>query len=111
MWWVSYNRAYDNYAPAQSSVTYKQLRPEGWESVALHQVYYQWHQVNSKKWRCHSDSFLSAQSLLSESPDIRSSSYALLHYTKVNNTLRSTAYAWRRNLLSKRVLGVRWLTK
>jgi hypothetical protein len=51
------------------------MRPEGWGSVALHQVYYQWHQVNSKKWRRHSDSFLSAQSLLSENPDVCSFSY------------------------------------
>ena len=45
---------------------------EGWESVASHQVYYQWHLGNSAKWRRHSDPVLSAQSLLSERPDIDS---------------------------------------
>ena len=41
--------------------------------MTLYQVYYQWHLANSKQR--HSDSFLSAQSLLSERSDIRSASY------------------------------------
>ena len=43
--------------------------------MTLHQVHYQWHLANSKNWRRHSDSFLSAQSLLSERSYIRSASY------------------------------------
>jgi hypothetical protein len=43
--------------------------------VTLDRVYYQWHLANSKKWQRHSDSLLSAQSLLSERSDIRSASY------------------------------------
>ena len=72
---LGFIRGHENYAPAQIFRNIQTMRPEGWESVALHQVYYQWHQVNSKKWRRHSDSFLSAQSLLSENPSICSFSY------------------------------------
>jgi hypothetical protein len=63
----------DRYtAPAGIFRDLQAAQPEGWESVASYQVYYQWHLANSGKWRRHSDPFLSAQSLLLERPDIDS---------------------------------------
>ena len=58
--------------PAEIFRDIQAARIEGWESVASHQVYYQWHLGNSANWRHHSDPVLSAQSLLSERPDIDS---------------------------------------
>ena len=90
---LGFIRGYKNYAPAQIFRNIQTMRPEG----ALHQVYYQWHQVNSKKWRRHSDSFLSAQSLLSGSPDIRSSSYVAANVRGlafyINDSIRVHALA------------------
>jgi hypothetical protein len=68
---LEFIRTYDNCAqPAEIFRNIQAARPEGWKSVTLHQVYHQRHLANSKKWRHHSDSFLSAQSLLSERLDI-----------------------------------------
>ena len=63
------------YQPAEIFRNIQAARPEGWKSVTLHQVYYQWHLANSKNWRRHSDSFLSAQILLSERSNVHSASY------------------------------------
>jgi hypothetical protein len=41
----------------------------GFQCVAEHQVYYQWLQVNSAKWKRDPDPFISAASLLEESRD------------------------------------------
>lgn len=85
----AYHKPYENYelseavlefirnghrytTPAEIFRDIQAARIEGWESVASHQVYYQWHLGNSAKWRRHSDPVLSAQSLLSERADVDS---------------------------------------
>ena len=50
-------------------------KPSGWEIVSPQQVYYQWHQSNSKLWRQDSDQFRSAEILLSNQPGFTTSTY------------------------------------
>jgi len=48
---LEFIRTYDNCAqPAEIFRNIQAARPEGWKSVTLHQVYYQWHLANSKKF-------------------------------------------------------------
>lgn len=68
----------DRTATKTSAEIYQELqhsKPPGWEHASPSQIYHQWQDANSSKWRRNPDPFCSAQNLLSERSDIRSSNY------------------------------------
>jgi hypothetical protein len=67
--WTATKTSAEIYQDLQSS------KPLGWEYASPSQVYYQWQKSNSSIWRRDPDPFYSAQNLLSERTDVRTSNY------------------------------------